>query len=55
MTKTNSNFVLKNSFTLINEITILNNSNDERLIFTFDVKSLYDSFNLDQCIDVLNV
>ena len=59
MTKTNSYFILKNSFNLINDISILNNSgtsfiNNERLMFTFDVKSLYDSLNLDQCIDVLN-
>ena len=57
MKKTNTYIILK-IINLINDITLLNNSktsffNNERLIFTFDVKSLYDSLNLDQCIDVL--
>ena len=29
-------------------------SNHERLLFSFDVKALYDSINVDQCLHVLN-
>ena len=59
MYKFDLHIVLKNSFNLINDIISINDSktsfsNNERLLFSFDVKSLYDSLNLDQCIDILD-
>ena len=57
--KTNTFIILQNSYHLINDFQKINGSktsfiNNERLLFSFDVKSLYDSLNLEQCVDVLN-
>ena len=50
MKKSGSFIILDNSFNLINDIIDLNKletpfNNNERLLFSFDVKSLYDSIN----------